>query len=401
MPIPLVATIHGRSCVIALLLTITIIKLVLAGVWGGTADIPQMLEQARSYLDGRDLLDPSSTGGNPSFFPVGHYLVAAVCLLVSQWTGIAFSFLIRTPAILADLGVSVLLRAMPRGGDRAAILYMVNPVTFLLSAYHGQLHTVALAGTVFALWLADRGRLELGGVMLALAASLRQHYSALIVPLVVRLERRQLTTLVLFVVTVLFVNAQLLASARPDRILAPTSSYGIWGYTIPLVQGPRILSLFGFGHLAFVPDLLIQTFEVYGIGLFWIWAVVFGLWSWRRKEEDLWHAALLFLVGLYVVGPGFGVQYLVWVVPFWVVVRPLGSVLYSTLAGAYLAGTYWVWGLNAKYGVHSITANLGLLAPVDLTVILVVGSLGFLAWVYCSVVVWRLALAPGRPSRSL
>jgi hypothetical protein len=386
---------------IALLLTITVVKLVLASAWGGTADIPQMLDQARSYLAGRDLLDPSSTGGNPSFFPVGHYFLAAACLLASQWTGMTFSFLIRTPAILADLLVSLLLRAMPRGGDRAAVLYMVNPVTFLLSVYHGQLHTVALAGTVLALWLADRGRLELGGVMLGLAASLRQHYSALIIPLVVSAGRRRLTTLVLFALTILLVNVQLLASARPDRILAPTSSHGIWGYTVPLVQGPRILSLLGFSQLGFVPDFLIHTFEVYGIGLSWIWAVVFGLWAWRRNEEDLWRAALLFLLGLYVVGPGFGVQYLVWVVPFWVLVQPLGSVLYSTLAGAYLAGTYWVWGLNAKYGVRSLTANLGLLGAVDLTVILAVGTLGFLTWVYCSAVVWRLALAPGRSSGSL
>lgn len=393
MSIPLVAAVHGESPLIALLLTVTIIKLALAGVWGGTAEIPQMLEQARAYMAGRDLLDPRSMGGNPSFFPIGHYLLATACLLISQWTGITFSFLIKAPAILADLGVSLLLRAMPRGGNRPAILYMLNPVTFILSVYHGQLHTVALAGAVFALWLADRSWFGLGSLILGLAASVRQHYAVLVVPLAMVSGRRRNVTLVVFAFILFLLNAPLLGAAHPDRILAPTWTYGSWGYTMLLLQGPRVFTLVGFSHLGFVPDFLNRTLQAYGFLLYWIWAAVFGLWTWRRGGGDLWHAALFFLVGLYVVSPGFGVQWLVWAVPFWLIVNPYEATGYSALAGAFLTGSYWQWGLNAKYGVTSLTANLNLLTWGDLAGVLLVGALGFLTWVYCAKAAWRLARA--------
>ena len=375
------------------LLAITIIKLALAGVWGWTADILQYYVNAEAYLAGRDLLDPRSMGGNPSFLPMGHFLFATACLLASQVTGITFSLLIKTPAILADLGVSLLLRAMPRGGDRAAVLYMLNPVTFLLSVYHGQLHTVAMAGAVFALWLADRGWFGLGGLMLGLAASVRQHYAALIAPLAMVSGRRRNVTLVVFALILFLLNAPLLGSTYPERILAPNWTYGSWGYTMLLLQGPRILTLVGLSHLGFVADFLNRALEAYGFLLYWIWAFVFGLWTWQRHGEDLWHAALFFLVGLYVVTPGFGVQWLVWAVPFWLIVNPRGAIVYSALAGAFLAGSYWQWGLNAKYGVRSITANLHLLSLGDLVGLLLVGVLGFLTWVYCARAAWRLARA--------
>lgn len=376
-----------------LLLMITIIKLALAGMWGWTADIPQTFEQAKAFVAGRDFLDPKNTGGGPAFFPIGHYCLAAACLLISQWTGITFSFLIKAPAILADLGVSLLLRSMPRGGNRPAVLYMVNPVTFLLSVYHGQLHTVALAAAVFTVWLADRGWFGLGGLVLGLAASVRQHYAALIVPLAMVSGRRRSVTLVVFALTLFLLNAPLLGTAHPDRILAPTWTYGSWGYTMLLLQGPRVLTLVGFSHAGFVAGFLNRTFQVYGFLLYWIWATVFGVWVWRRRGEDLWHAALFFLVGLYVVSPGFGVQWLVWVVPFWLIVNPRGAIVYSALAGAFLAGSYWQWGLNAKYGVRSLTANLNLLTWGDLAGVLLVGALGFLTWVYCAKAGWRLARA--------
>ena len=74
----------------AVLVAITLVKLVLASFWGHTADIPQIFLQAKAFLAGADVLDPSRTGGNPSFFLLGHYLLASLCLSISQLTGISF-----------------------------------------------------------------------------------------------------------------------------------------------------------------------------------------------------------------------------------------------------------------------------------------------------------------------
>ena len=161
------------------LVVITLIKLVLAAFWGWTNDIPQTLAQAEAFLYSPHLLRPAA----PSIFPLGYYLLETAPLVASLWTGLSYAFWLKVPAILADLLIALTLRAMPRGGEWAAFLYMANPVSFLLSVYHGQLHTAATAGAILALWYAERHRAVASGVALGLAASVRQHFGILIVVL--------------------------------------------------------------------------------------------------------------------------------------------------------------------------------------------------------------------------
>ena len=264
----------GRR-IVWLLLAVTLLKLVLASVWGWTADIYQTCLQASAFLAGHDLFDPQNTGGGPAFFPLGHYLIAAACLMTSHFTGIPFSFLLKTPAIVADLGVALLLRTTLRGGERAAIAYMLNPVTFLLSVYHGQLHTVAMAAAVLAFWLLERNRFKLGALALGLAGSVRQHYAVLIVLFLKRSKVQRPMVLAVFGITFLLLNLSLLESHSPGRIFSPTWTYGSWGYTIPLVQGPRLLAMLGLNSVSAITDPINQFLQHYGASFYWLLALAF------------------------------------------------------------------------------------------------------------------------------
>lgn len=409
-----------------ILIAITSVKLLLAAVWGGTADIPQTFNQAQAFLAGRDLLDPASTGGNPSFFPIGHYLIASCGVFLSEWTHLPFSFWIKTPAIFADLGVAWLLRSMPRGGNRAAFLYMFNPVTFLLSVYHGQLHTVAMAAAVFAYWCADgvpqaelmasatppdAGRhpahpmddakqrvggrwrdqawAKRSGIALGIAASVRQHFAVLLLPLAIRSRKGRIALLFTFGITALLINIPLLRSAHLQRILFPTWTYGSWGYTMVMQHSPKLLGLNGQGATSIL-GMLNHAVHAYGPLFYLLWAIGFVIWSIRSRSDDHWTAALLFLLGIYVISPGFGVQWLVWVVPFWLIVNQWQALGYSLVAGAFLIGSYWQWSLNAKYGVEALTANLHVLSRGDLIGVMLVGTCGVLTWLYALRAAWRL-----------
>jgi len=383
--------------VLALLVGVTVIKILVAARFTGTIEVQQMLKQAQVFLAGQDFLDPGTMNGNPSFFPLGHYGLVAACLMIAEATGVPFAFLIKLPAILADLMIALLLHRLPRGGERAALFYVLNPVSFLLSAYHAQPHSVAVLGSVLACWLADQGRYVSSGLALGLAASIRQHFGILIVPLAIRAGARRKATLVSFVGVVVLLNVWLLASAHPHRVLAPTWTYGSWGYTMVLLQGPRVLSLLGVPELPWATSALsaVNTaLELYGFRMYWLWAAVFLAWVIARSRKgtlDLWRATLVFLVGIYAISPGFGIQWLVWAVPFWLLVDRRDAISYSVLAGAFVAGSYWQWGLNLAYGVRSITANLALLRPVDLAGVMLVGLLGVLTWAFCVRATWRLA----------
>ena len=387
----LARVIDGRRGFISVMLAVTAAKLALAAVVGSTADVGQTLAGARAFVAGRDVLDPGSTGGNPLYFLMGHSYIAAACLLVAQTLGLSFAFVIKTPAILADLLIVGLLATVSGGGAGAALLYLLNPVTILLSVYHGQVHTVAVAGAVLALWLAERGRSMASAFVLALAATVRQHFAVLIVPLWMGSGARRALTFLGFAFTLLLLNVPLFASAHPGRVLMPMSNTGLWGYAMIVRHGPRVLALAGLSGVEATLAPLDRGLETYGPALYWIWTIVFVVWVWWRRVEDLWRAALVYLLGFYAIGPGFGVQWLIWAVPFWLVVERRQAVLYCVLAGSYLMGSYWQWGLNAKYGVWSVTANLHVLSRGDLLGLILVGALGFFTWAFCARAAWRLA----------
>lgn len=379
------------SPVVVALLVITGAKLAMAALVGSTADVLQMRLAGEAFLAGKDLLDPANTGGNPTYLLLGHSFLSGASLLVARVTGLSFDFVVKLPAIISDLAVALLLRSTPGGGDRAALVYMAVPLTVLLSAYHGQLHTVALVGAVFALWLADRQRLAVGGLMLALAASVRQHYAALIVPLVRTAGSSRIATLLTFVGALTLLNSPLLGSAHPDRVLQPISNYGLWGWTMIIQHGPRIITLAGLGGVESALVSVNRVLEAHAPWFNWLWTAVFVVWVWRRPEASRWRAALLFLLGIYAVSTGFGVQRLIWALPFWLVVNIREGIVYGLLGSAYLAASYWQWGLNTKYGVESLVANLRLLTPGDLIGVLLVSALGFVTWAYCTRAAWRLA----------
>jgi hypothetical protein len=373
----------------AFLLAATALKLLACPFGGGTADVHQQHEQARAFMAGLDVLDPVNTGGNPSFFPVGHYIIAALARLTAMATSTPFLFWIKVPAVLADLAVAGLLRRVPSAGDRAAVLYMLSPVTLLLSVHHGQLHTVAAALGAGALVLADRGRPIWAAVTLGFAASVRQHLAVLVLPFARRLGAHAAWPLLAFAAVMAVVNAPLLRSEHLDRTLAPTWALGQWGYSILLLQAPRILALFGVDAAPLftgVIDLLARR----GGLLYFAWALLYALWVWRRPGVDVWRGALLFFTGFYAVSPGFGVQWLVWALPFWFVVSLRGAVVYSTLAGTFAALLYWVWTFNATYGTTSITADLRVLEPADLALYILAGILGVVTWAHCVHTAWRL-----------
>jgi len=203
--------------IVAFLLAATAAKLVLAVFAGGTLDVQNQLLQARAWARGGDMLD-SETVGNPAFFPTGHFVIVRAALAAAELSGTPFAFWIKVPAILADLGVALLLLRVPAAGAAAALLFMANPVTLLLAVHHGQVHTVAAAIAAaiaaLALALAERGLPRSAAVVRALAASVRQHLAALVLPLLRATRGDRLQAAALFAAVLFVVNAPLLLGSE-------------------------------------------------------------------------------------------------------------------------------------------------------------------------------------------
>ena len=378
-----------RACLPVTVLAVTAVKLALAARWGWTQDIPGTQIEAEGFL-----ASWRGAGGHPTVFPLGYYALSCGALLLSQWTGAPFACWIKVPAILSDAVIALVLRKVRGGGDRAAALYLLNPVTMLLSVYHGQLHTAATAAAVLALWAAERGRWGWAGVALGAAVSIRQHFGLLLLPLLCRRQGR-VRLAAAFAATVALTVLPLSARYPAGRLASPVWVFGAWGYGMLLLQGPRLLAQLGGPDVTAMAAGLIQTLQAHGPKLYWLWAAAFAAWTWRARARlqtasSSWRAALLWLVGLYAMSPGFGVQWLVWALPCWLIVDRPQAWRYSLLAGLFLAGSYWQWTLPGAYGVDSITANLGRLRPADLLGVCAVGIIGLATWWMSVRTAWRL-----------
>jgi len=85
------------------------------------------------------------------YTPVSMY-VPALCLLLAQWLHLPFHFVMKWPAIGADMAIVALLYAIARqvsgrtgAAAGVALLYALNPVAILISAMHGNITPVAVA----------------------------------------------------------------------------------------------------------------------------------------------------------------------------------------------------------------------------------------------------------------
>jgi hypothetical protein len=378
--------VHRR--LLLLLLVITALKLALATIAGASQQVVELRAQAETFLEAKNVYDPRNTAKSPSFFLLGNYLLAAACLGLSHATRIPFEVTIKGPAILADLGIAwILLRA---GRSDAALWYLLSPVTLLLSVYHGQLHTVALLGCVAALRLVELGHPAASGAALAVATGIRQHFAALAVPLTRDGSGFRGRLLLAFVAVTAALSLPLLSLTDCVTCpLAPALNYGAWGYGLLLLQGPRVLARIGLQQPADAMQTINGAIATHASVIALVWPAVFGLASLVKPHTSVWRAAFVYILGLYVFTPGVAVQWLVWALPFFLLLEPRCGAAYSALAGAFLIGSYWKWTLNAAHGVYRLTAHLEVVSRTELLGLVLVGAVGLTLWGLCALLLMR------------
>jgi Dolichyl-phosphate-mannose-protein mannosyltransferase len=311
-------------------------------------------------------------------------------------TGIAFPFWLRLPAIVADLGATVLVWRLlaPRLGrdvsPGALVLLAAAPPAIMISGFHGNTDPLMICCVLLSVYLVERRRPAwLAGAAFGMAMNVK------VVPLIFA------AAILLYLPDVRERLAYLTAAALV--FLAGSLPY--------LIQDPVFIARRVFGYGSFAGDWgltrllasLPPGYEGLGAayahrGRFAVLAVVVAVSFWLNRSP---HKPPLFLqCGLVAylfmaLSPGFGVQYLAWLVP-WVVGLGLGpALLYYAASGAFLVlvYTYWSQGFpwyladSGQVGAWpDYASNAGLLCWAVVVVILVL-------------YLRRLAPAPTEPRR--
>lgn len=281
---------------------------------------------------GRTLL----AGGNPyhTKYPWGlpsvWILVSGLAHVVSDGTPLPFHFAIKLFLVAADLAIVFALHAFARRfgarGFRTAMLYALNPVSIYTTSIHGQFESLPALCVMMAAIISARpagdahGRWT--GFWLGMGAAIKT-WPLLVLPAFLaprqKLWRRSTILLLSFAIysaflvgPSLFVGLQSVRDAFTYR-----GPGGWWGLSAMVLDGWMSDGL-----------LLRILFDASMVAASILLAV-------KRPPPHV--AALFLLLTFYVTTPGFGTQYLLWIVPLALLADGPNAIAYSILAGVMLA----------------------------------------------------------------
>ncbi|HEX2971265.1 MAG TPA: glycosyltransferase 87 family protein [Tepidisphaeraceae bacterium] len=282
-------------------------------------------------------------------------------------TGIWFPFWLRLPAILADLGSLLLVyklagfgeesdgREHPplRGGAKrdghkerarwvALMLMAASPISIMVSGFHGNTDPVMIFFVLLSIYLIERKwPVGLAGVAMGMGLSIKV-VPVIFLPAIVlylpswrrRIEYVAAVGATFALVSLPYIVQDPLIVAK--KVLGYGSLYGHWGLSRVLTWMPP-----GWGWL----DAGFERYGRYGVVAIVIAA---AFWMNRQSRRPALFAQCGLIMFLFMtLSPGFGIQYVAWLVP-WVVGLGTGAcVLCYATTGVFqfLVYTYWSQGL--------------------------------------------------------
>ncbi|MGB9776745.1 MAG: glycosyltransferase 87 family protein [Anaerolineae bacterium] len=334
---------HALVVVVLVALLVRLLPNLLLPVGAGY-DIESYQIVGNLVLRGEDVYTSQEALRRHPYLPCQMYWMA-LSLWLSQTMHLPFVKVVRLNPILFDVGIAATLvvffrRRSVSQAFQSGLLYALNPVPVLVSAYHGQFDAVPAFFLLLSIGLVQASPFW-AGACLGMGILIKSWPGLGLPSLMVALPdwRQRLRFLLasaLFPAIgitgyTLFFNAPVWTVI--ERAISYNWGVGVWGYTY-------------FFHLLSVlkPES----------GALFAWLVRYGryltllalglIWLWRARREPVSEGVLKILVAFFAVTHAFSIQYLMWVVPFALLVRDRGTrqwlFRYSLAVFCYMFLTY-------------------------------------------------------------
>jgi len=255
---------------------------------------------------------------------------------LAEFTGRPMRFWMRLTCSAADIAgvflLLALLRRMPSRPDPGSLLLVAaSPVSLMISGFHGNTDPIMIALLLLSIFWLETGPAMLAGAALGMAANIK------IVPLLFApalffsLRGRKKIEFAAGGLLMFAAGSMPTIVENPALVARNVFGYspqsGIWGLPafVTILGTPEFLAVFA------------QVTKVASIALM----VVASIWMNRgeRRPHRLLQCALLSFV-LLAFTPGFGVQYLAWVVPFTCLLRLREALAFHASAAVFLFSYY-------------------------------------------------------------
>ncbi len=365
----------NNRLLIAAVLLATSIKLLLAWFTVGSNDVITWLSFAKTAQTcGGCVYGTTGPYGDPFNHPP--FIIHVLKLL--PVSGDLFAFWLRVPSIAADVATIFLVhRLAPDLSKYALVLLALNPVSILISGFHGNTDPVMISFLVAAVFFATKNRALLAGLAFGMAINVK------IVPLLfapcflvyIMPNKRRAEFCAGAIVAVLLLSLPYVLDTREV-------GNGVLGYR-------GLFTNWSFAHYADLAGL--QPSHLLAKPSQWAIVVVSVVLPFcaRRRGLSLFAACSAVTIGFYFLTPSLALQYLAWGVPF-VVLLGLGyAALYYILGGSLIALQYHRWS-----GGRWIFADSHSVVPVTAET----EFLSFALWVTCGVMLFSIVRQIARRS---
>ena len=235
--------------------------------------------------------------------------------------GVSFPFLLRLPAIIADLLVVLLLaryRKQLSVPTWSVIMLALSPTSLMVSGFHGNTDPVMVMFLVFAAWMCMREAPLWCGVLLALSCQIK------IIPLLFTpificfwLSRRKAVPFILtFTATMILLWIEPLVRCPVllvKNVLLYGGFWGCWGITYWLrLTGIRQFSVISYYDLPAAEQIVMAALKI-------LIVLCVLIIAWRRRElkgNAIFKSLAYGWIVFFVFSPAVAPQYLVWLMPF-------------------------------------------------------------------------------------
>lgn len=330
----------------ALAFIVRLVPMILLPV-GANYDIESFQLVGNALLNGEEVYTSAARGRHP-YLPLQMYAVGAATYL-NLHTAVPFILWIKLPAVLADVLITLIVYSAVRRWLRndtaalyGALLYALNPIAVMVSAYHGQFDSVSVLLLLMAWYTWFFGAQIKKSASFLGFAILNKSWPIVFFPVAfIRLSnhrQRLIYTLLTFSIPVIFTAGYVIAfSSDPTpmlrRALTHSGVPGYWGAS---------LIIYFLGQPFFDPEKLwptalwIQRILILLTGIATLW--------WTRHQSAL-DALLTIILSIFAITLGLGIQWLLWPIAFAIVNQEQNRLKWYTLAGAFLIFTH-------LYGLH-------------------------------------------------
>jgi sugar lactone lactonase YvrE len=347
-----------RTQIVILLATVLLLRIALSWVFGTEiADVSQYHGMADIVGRGENIYEIE---GLFHYTPLPMFL-PEWSLQAADTLKLPFHFVVKWPMILADAGIALLLwwQARKRGLEgkafRIGMAYALNPVSLLITCFHGSYSVLPAFFALLAYCLVsldpDRRAYNFSALSLGVAIGLRA-YALLFLPFfLIKMNMKWQRKAV-------FVILAGLPSLLTFAPFALVNFQAIWQNVFSYsgmadsgwIAAARTYWFLVDGNL-YLPGTVGQDFLAYSKWLFLGAYGLFTVYFFRKRQRfsllsGILGALLLFL-GVY---GGISVQYLIWVVPFALLVDSRWSTLYTWTAAGNLVFFYLFYFPGILFG---------------------------------------------------